>query len=106
MDKKLKELVEQVESCFPEKTTNSEVIDVATVLLVKTAILMVENVPADKVIEEVASMSSHVLGNIATNVKRALIRKQLRAIAPKDPLSAQDLGIFKQLFESHEGGAN
>ena len=98
--------MEQVESCLPDNVTTERVIDVATVLLVKTAILMVENVPIDKVSEEVASMSSHVLGNIATNVKRALIRKQLRAIAPKDPLSAQDLGIFKQLFESHEGDAN
>ena len=105
MDKKLKELVERVESCFPEKSTNSEVINVATVLLVKTAIQIVENVPTDKVIEEVASMSSHVLGNIATNVKIALMKKQLRDIAPEDPLSAQDLGIFKQMFENHESNA-
>lgn len=100
MDKELKQLVKQVESCFTERTTNSEVINVATVLLIKAAIQIVENMPIDKAIKEVESMVSHVLGNMTANVKIALMKKQLRNIASKDPLSAQDLGIFTQILEN------
>ena len=38
MDEELKTLVKRVESCFPERTKNTQVIDVATVLLVKAEI--------------------------------------------------------------------
>ena len=100
MDEELKSLVKRVESCFTEKTTNGEVINVATVLLIKAAIQIVENMPADKAIEEVESMLSHVLGNMTANVKIALMKKQLRNMSPKDPLSAQDLGIFTQILEN------
>ena len=105
MDEELKSLVEQVESCFPEKTTTGKVINVATVLLIKAAIQMVENMPTDKAIEEVESMLSHALGNMTANVKIALMKKQLRNIAPEDALSVQDLGFLKRMFEGHESNA-
>lgn len=105
MDEELKRLVKQVESCFPERTTTSKVINVATVLLIKAAIQIAESMPVNKAAMELELMLTNVVGNVTTNVKIALMRKQLRDIAPEDPLSAQDLGILKQIFEGHESNA-
>ena len=106
MDEELKSLVKRVESCFTEKTKNTQVIDVATVLLVKAVMGLAENMTEEQASHEAAEVVIHVSSNVIANVRLALMQKRLRDIAPKDALSAQDLGIFKQMFENHESSAN
>lgn len=100
MDEELKSLVKQVESCFPERTKNTQVIDVATILLVKAVMGLAENMTEEQASHEVAGVVVHVTNNVLANVRLALMQKRLRNLAPKDPLSAQDLGIFTQILEN------
>ena len=78
MDKELKELVEQVESCFPEKTTSDQVINVATVLLVKALLGMTSKMTSAQTQREAVELCDHVCRNIMANMESQLIAKHAK----------------------------
>lgn len=75
MDKELKELVEQVESCFPERTTSAQIVNVATVLLVKALLGITSKMTSAQTQREAVELCDHVCGNIMANIERQLIAK-------------------------------
>ena len=95
MDEELKALVKRVESCFPNGTKNTQVIDVATILLVKAVMGLAENMTEEQASHEAAGVVVHVTNNVIANVRLALMQKR----------KAQSLSILKQMFEGHESNA-
>lgn len=79
MDEKLKQLVEQVESCLPEKTTSAQVVNVATVLLVKALLGMTSKMTSAQTQREAVELCDHVCRNIMANIERQLIAKHAKS---------------------------
>ena len=75
MDEKLKELVEQVESCFPKTTSSAQVIDVAIVLLVKALLGITSKMTIVQTKRETMKLFDYVCGNIMANVERQVLAK-------------------------------